>query len=172
MDSPQNLPRWLAAGVVAGLLVIGIAVGAYFVGYNRGESHRAGTPATTTTTTAPATTTQATSTTTSTVPVTPSLVAQGTRLYKSDGCSACHSLDGTAGAGPSFKGLAGSSVALTTGQTVTADDAYLARSIEDPDAEIVKGYSAGVMSSAISAYGLAGKPADVKALVAFIKSQK
>ena len=100
------------------------------------------------------------------------LAARGTQLYTSDGCSACHSLSGAAGAGPTLKGLAGSSVTLTDGSTVTADDPYLARSITDPDAQIVKGYSSGIMSAAVAGYGLSGKPADVQALVAFIVAQR
>jgi cytochrome c oxidase subunit II len=106
------------------------------------------------------------------VAVTPALFAKGKQLYGADGCSACHSLTGAAGAGPSFKGLAGSTVTLATGQTVTADDAYIERSITSPDAQIVKGYHSGIMAPAISGFGLASKPADIRALVAFIKSQK
>lgn len=178
MDDPaaKNLPRWIGAGVLAGLIVIGIASAAYAVGYHRGEHHnRTGAPSSTTT--APATTPQTTtapSTTapTSTVAVTPALVAQGKQLYSTDGCSACHSLTGTPGAGPSFKGLAGSTVTLTTGQSVTADDAYLEQSITSPDAQIVQGYHSGLMAPAISGFGLAGKPDQVRALVAFIKAQK
>jgi hypothetical protein len=61
---------------------------------------------------------------------------------------------------------------LTTGQRVTADDAYLQRSIADPDAQIVKGYHQGIMAPAIGGFGLNAKPDDIRALVAFIKSQK
>ncbi len=39
------------------------------------------------------------------------------------------------------------SVKLADGTTVTADDAYLVRSILDADAEMVSGYRAGVMSA-------------------------
>jgi len=60
---------------------------------------------------------------------------------------------------------------LTTGQTVTADDVYLERSISDPDAQIVKGYRSGIMAAAIESIGLEAKPDDIRALVAFIKSQ-
>ena len=93
-------------------------------------------------------------------------------LYTADGCSACHSLTGAAGVGPTFKGLAGSQVTLAEGTTVTADDAYLERSITSPDAQIVKGYSAGIMPPAIASYNLNSNPQDIRALVAFIKSQK
>ena len=55
---------------------------------------------------------------------------------------------------------------------ITADDAYLQRSISDPDSQIVKGYRAGLMTPAIAGFDLSRKPDDVRALVAFIKSQK
>jgi hypothetical protein len=61
---------------------------------------------------------------------------------------------------------------LTSGQTVSADDTYLVKSIVAPDAQIVEGFRAGIMAPAIASYGLAGKPDDVRALVAFIKSKK
>lgn len=172
----QNLAKWILGGVVAGAAVVGIAVAAYAVGYHRGQHHNRGAAASPSTTTPGATTTAAASPGTTvaatTVATTPALVAHGKQLYSADGCSACHSLTAAAGAGPGFKGLAGSSVTLDNGETVSADDAYLARSIADPDAEIVKGYHAGIMGPAISTFGLAGKPDDVRALVAFIKSQK
>jgi mono/diheme cytochrome c family protein len=107
-----------------------------------------------------------------TVPVTPALVARGKQLYSADSCAGCHSLTGAAGAGPSFKGLAGSTVTLDDGKTVPANDAYLARSITDADAQIVNGYHAGLMAPAIASFDLGAKPDDVRALVAFIKSQK
>jgi cytochrome c oxidase subunit 2 len=100
-----------------------------------------------------------------------SAVAAGKRLFTTDACSDCHSLDGSAGAGSTVAGLAGSKVELDDGTTVTADDAYLAKSIADPDGEILKGYEKGVMPGAIASFGLDGKPQDVAALVTFIKSQ-
>lgn len=174
----DGLWRWLAGGLVAGGIVLGLLIAAYAVGYHRGQDHPHATaaagapPATTTTGTTTTTTTTAPSTSGGPVPVTAALVAHGKSLFTSDGCSGCHSLTGAAGAGPTFKGLAGSTVALTTGQTVSADDAYLEQSIADPDAQVVKGFQKGLMAAAISSYGLAGKPAEIQALVAFIKSQK
>ena len=73
--------------------------------------------------------------------------------------------------GPTVKGLAGSQIELSDGRSVTADDAYPAKAITDPDAELVKGYQKGVMSASISSFGLAERPQDVEALVAFIKAQ-
>ena len=87
-------------------------------------------------------------------------------------CSACHTLDATASVGPSWKGLYGSHVTLTNGRTVTANDAYLAKHIVDPNAMTVKGFPTGVMAAAISSFNLSSKPKDVAALVAFIESVK
>jgi hypothetical protein len=86
--------------------------------------------------------------------------------------AAAHSGQVASTASPSFKDLAGGTSTLASQQKVTADDAYLARSISDPDAQIVKGYRAGLMASAIAGFDLAHKPDDIRALVAFIKSQK
>ncbi len=165
----ENLGRWITIGVVAGAIVVGIAIAAYAVGYHRGQHHGRTAGAATTAAATTATTTQA-APTTATVTVTPALVARGKQLYTADSCAGCHSLTGAAGAGPTFKGLAGSAVALDNGQTVTADDSYLEQSITSPDAQIVKGFHPGLMPAAIAAYHLAGKPSDVRALVAFIKS--
>ena len=103
---------------------------------------------------------------------TPALIARGRSLYGADGCSACHSLSGKAGVGPSLNAIVGRKVTLTSGETITSDDAYLAESIVSPDKKIVKGYGAGIMSAAIAGQDLAGNPDDVRALVAFVKSQK
>jgi mono/diheme cytochrome c family protein len=104
--------------------------------------------------------------------VTPALVARGKQLYTADTCSGCHSLTGAAGSGPTFKGLAGSTVQLAGEGSVRADDVYLAEAITAPDAQIVKGYQAGLMSAAVAGYDFGSKPADVRALVAFIKAQR
>jgi cytochrome c2 len=171
----DGLWRWLVGGLAVGGIALGLLIAAYAIGYHRGHSHaRSATQAPASTAATAATTTAATTTTAAAgpVPVTAALVARGKTLYSADGCSACHSLTGAAGAGPSFKGAAGGTVTLSTGQSVTADDAYLQRAIVDPDAEIVKGYHPGIMPPAIAGFGLGSKPDDVRALVAFIKSQK
>jgi mono/diheme cytochrome c family protein len=171
--SGDGLLRWLAGGLVAGAVVLGLLIAAYAVGYHRGQHHphraavKPAPPATQPTTTRPAPTT-----TTKTPATSAQLVATGKKLFGVDGCSACHSLTGAAGAGPSLKGLAGSTVTLATGGSAKADDAYLTTAITDADAQIVKGYSAGIMSAAVKGFDLASKPDDVKALVAYIKAQK
>jgi cytochrome c1 len=56
------------------------------------------------------------------------------------GCYSCHSTDGARSEGPTWKGLAGSQVALADGTVVTADSAYLRRAILDPQAQVVAGH--------------------------------
>ncbi len=183
----DGLWRWLVGGLLGGAVVLALLVAAYAIGHNRGEdAARATSPATTApATTEPAATTPTTtsttppSTTTTTPPpetapieATPALVARGKALFTEDGCAACHSLSGAAGAGPSLEGAAGRTVELDDGTSATADDAYLERSLTDPDAQIVKGYAAGIMSAAVAGHKFADNPDDVGALVAFIKSQK
>jgi mono/diheme cytochrome c family protein len=176
-STTDGLWRWLLGGLTGGAIILGLLIGAYAIGYHRGH-HRATTSATSAT--APTTTIAATTPAAPTTPaagigpvtVTPALLARGKTLYASDGCSSCHSLSGAAGAGPSFKGLSGGTTTLSDGTTVVADDAYLERSIADPDAQIVKGYHAGLMAPAIASFDLVHKSGEIRALVAFIKSQK
>lgn len=64
-------------------------------------------------------------------------------LLESYGCTGCHSLDGTEGAGPTLLGIYGSQrpvVDANGTRTVIADEAYLRRAIVEPDAEVVEGY--------------------------------
>ncbi|MBJ6726138.1 cytochrome c oxidase subunit II [Geomesophilobacter sediminis] len=67
----------------------------------------------------------------------------GAKIAQEKGCLGCHSLDGTTGAGPSFKGIYGTKVKVTRDgkpMTVTVDDAYLRESITAPGAAIVDGF--------------------------------
>jgi cytochrome c oxidase subunit II len=93
---------------------------------------------------------------------------QGKALYTAKGCQSCHSIDGSAGTGPTWKGLAGSPVKLTTGRTVTAGNAYLLLAIENPDKQIVAGYQPGIMSGSIPKGSISAT--DAAKLVAYIKS--
>ena len=65
---------------------------------------------------------------------------RGAQLYSNRGCNACHSLDGAAGVGPTFKGLFGRDEKLQDGTTVVADENYLRESILNPSAQMVEGY--------------------------------
>lgn len=97
------------------------------------------------------------------------LVAEGEKLMARYACSSCHSSDGSRIVGPTFKGLYGSSVTVVADgkeRTIRADEAYLERSIREPNAEIVKGYQPL----------MPGQPnltaEEVKAMIAYIKSLK
>jgi hypothetical protein len=70
-------------------------------------------------------------------------VAESVALSASEGRRVCHSIDESAGVGPTGKGLAGSRVRLSTGETLTATGAYLLTSIEDPDRQVVAGCARG-----------------------------
>jgi cytochrome c oxidase subunit II len=67
---------------------------------------------------------------------TTSMAESGAVLYEQFGCITCH---GT-GKGPPYAGLYGSTVRLSDGSTVVADDPYLRESILEPSAKIVAGY--------------------------------
>jgi cytochrome c oxidase subunit II len=98
--------------------------------------------------------------------------SSGEDLYAQYACAGCHSLDGDDGTGPSFEGLAGSTVELEGGERVEATREYLRRAIVEPDAEVVEGYSGGVMGAAIGAFDLDSKPDEVDQLIDFIESVK
>ena len=59
------------------------------------------------------------------------------------GCAACHGRDGQGleGLGPSWKGIFGTEVGLEDGTTVRVDRDDLQRSILEPDADIVAGFT-------------------------------
>jgi cytochrome c oxidase subunit 2 len=68
---------------------------------------------------------------------------RGTQLYQEKGCVACHSIDGTPRVGPTLKGLFGKAVIVMTDgkeRSLTADEAYLRKSLLEPNADVVKGF--------------------------------
>ncbi|MDD5676015.1 MAG: cytochrome c oxidase subunit II [Chitinivibrionales bacterium] len=67
----------------------------------------------------------------------------GETLLFERGCVSCHSVEGATMVGPTFKGLFGSHVRVSTAgklRTITADEDYIKRSIVDPGADIVDGF--------------------------------
>jgi cytochrome c oxidase subunit 2 len=68
------------------------------------------------------------------------LLDKGRVLAQSKGCVACHSIDGSPGVGPTWKGLAGKTGTMADGSMVPADETYLKKSIRDPQAQVVKGF--------------------------------
>jgi cytochrome c oxidase subunit 2 len=91
-------------------------------------------------------------------------------LMEQHGCLGCHSLDGSPGAGPSFKGIWGRSTLVAEGgkdKTVTADEAYLKRAILDPQADVVKGFQP-IMPSFKDTL----KDEEVRAMIEYLKGVK
>ena len=68
------------------------------------------------------------------------LAHQGEALFRSLGCSGCHT-PGSSVHAPDLHGVYGHLIQLTDGRTVTADEAYLRDSILLPNKDIVAGYS-------------------------------
>lgn len=90
--------------------------------------------------------------------------AAGKQAVADLGCSTCHSVDGKEGVGPTFQGLAGSDVVLEDGSTVTADEGYLTRSINDPKAQVVEGFNPIMPERKLPADEVASIVAYLKAL--------
>jgi cytochrome c oxidase subunit II len=95
------------------------------------------------------------------------LVRAGRDVAGRRGCLSCHTLDGQPHVGPTWAGLYESQVPLQGGGTVVADDAYLTRSMMDPQVEVVAGFK-GVMPTY---RGVLEEP-EVAALVELIRSLK
>jgi len=96
-------------------------------------------------------------------------VARGARLAKTQGCAACHSVDGSAGVGPSWKGLFGRQELMEDGSTLKVDEAYLVESIINPNAKITKGFKPDIM---LKDFGARLKQDQLDALVVYIKTLK
>ena len=89
--------------------------------------------------------------------------AQGKQLAQSQGCMACHSVDGSKSVGPTWKGLYGRTEHLSDGSSIKVDEAYLKQSIHDPKAKVVQGYPPIMPQTPLT-------EAQVSALVAYIKA--
>jgi len=89
----------------------------------------------------------------------------GHELLEEHGCLGCHSLDGSPKVGPTLKGIWGRNVTvLTSGseRSITVDEAYLRRSILEPNADVVKGFPP--VMPAISL-----KKEEIEQIVAYLK---
>jgi cytochrome c oxidase subunit 2 len=93
---------------------------------------------------------------------------QGKKLVETKGCLACHTADGTARIGPSYKGVFGHDVELADGSKVKADENYIRESIEKPQAKVVKGFNPVMPPYTKEMIS----ESDMNAIVAYIKSLK
>lgn len=97
-----------------------------------------------------------------------SALPSGLAVMTANGCLACHSVDGTAVVGPTFKGLYGKQEHVVAGadpRVVTVDEAYLRGAIETPMKEIVKDYPPMMPETPL-------KPAELDAIISYIKTLK
>lgn len=97
--------------------------------------------------------------------------AQGLAILKKNGCLACHSLDGSKIVGPSYKGLFGRTETVVTNgseRQVKADEGYIHKSIYEPNADVVKGFTPGMMIS----YKNTVSEEDIKQIIEYFKTLK
>lgn len=89
----------------------------------------------------------------------------GEEVFTNYGCIACHSLDGSAGHGPTLAGIAGSRRKIEgVAEPVLADRAYLIESVVDPNARVVEGFPPNYMPT----FPL--KPVEAESLALYIES--
>jgi mono/diheme cytochrome c family protein len=98
-------------------------------------------------------------------------IAKGRELYRSAGCVACHSVDGSPNVGPTWQGLFGHEMEVVlpdgTSTMVTADEAYIRESIVQPGAKIVKGFQ-----NLMPSYEGRFTEEELQAFIEYIKSLK
>ena len=88
----------------------------------------------------------------------------GAAIYAGKGiCFTCHSLDGSALIGPSFKGIFGRAEHLEGGEEITVDEDYLYESIKSPNTKVVKGFAPSMPTMPLS-------DQEVADLIAYLKT--
>ena len=68
------------------------------------------------------------------------LAERGRIVSQQNGCFSCHSVDGSAGTGPTWQNLYNNSFQYTDGSTILSDDNHIRESIYIPQAKIRAGY--------------------------------
>ncbi len=92
-------------------------------------------------------------------------VANGLTLFNNLGCSACHSIDGSVGHGPTLAGIFNTPRPIEgSDKPVQGDDAYILESIKDPAAKTTKNFPPNYMPP----YKL--KDLEYESLLLYIKS--
>jgi cytochrome c oxidase subunit 2 len=103
----------------------------------------------------------------------------GRRLFQSSGCTQCHTIDGSAGTGPTWLGLykrdhtfsvAPQGYTLLASDSDAKWDAYLRESIVNPGAKIVQGFQNVMPSQANLFSGSAYKEKKLAAIIEYLKS--
>lgn len=92
----------------------------------------------------------------------------GAQLYQTKGCVACHSTDGSARVGPTFKGLLGKREEVTSAgkkETIVVDEGFIRKFILEPNVVHIEGYPPIMPKISLS-------DEELTALVDYIKSLK
>ncbi len=95
----------------------------------------------------------------------------GFTVLQNNACTGCHSIDGSPLVGPSFKGLFGSTIEVKTNgvmRKVKVDEEYIETSIYDPDKDIAKDFTHGIMKP----YKNIIKDNDIKLINDYLKTLK
>src|SRR5580704_6063711 len=85
--------------------------------------------------------------------------------YERNGCSTCHTVDGSKSKGPSWKGIWHKMEKLNNGTTVLVDEAYVRESMLYPQAKVVDGFEP-IMPS----FNNLLRDNQIKGLIAYIQS--
>ncbi len=91
----------------------------------------------------------------------------GALIHENRGCATCHSLDGTRGQGPSWKGIWGNTEKFIDGGSAVVDENYIRESILEPQKHVVQGYE-GIMPT----YQGLLRPREILGVIEFIKTLK
>ena len=94
----------------------------------------------------------------------------GKELYNKKGCAQCHSVDGKANTGPTWKGMWGKPVEFADGSSLSSTSEadwsnYVRESILEPGAKIVKGYGNNMAKISVT-------DREIDMLIAYMKSLK
>ena len=92
---------------------------------------------------------------------------RGKQLAELNGCIGCHTTDGNRSLGPTWLGLFGAQELLEDGTTISVDEAYLLKSILDPNSQIVEGFLPDLMPKI---YENTFSQAEIDDLVVYIRS--
>jgi cytochrome c oxidase subunit 2 len=91
----------------------------------------------------------------------------GKVVYEKKGCNACHTVDGSARVGPSFKGDFGTKINLADGSSVQMDENYIRESLMSPQAKARPGFPPSMPS-----FEGQLKEKEILGVIAYIKSLK
>jgi cytochrome c oxidase subunit 2 len=66
----------------------------------------------------------------------------GQLVYENRGCATCHSIDGSRGQGPTWKGIFGATHQMADGAQIQVDENYIRQSVLEPNQHVVAGFEA------------------------------